>query len=62
MMKLFPAGAVGGVSLLKSIQAPIPKAMFMPTGGVRTTNMKGYLELQNVYVVAGTWIASSMDI
>jgi len=62
MVKLFPAGAVGGVKLLKSIQAPIPKVKFMPTGGVRTTNMKEYLELPNVYAVGGTWIATYDDI
>jgi len=62
MMKLFPAGAVGGIGLLKSIQAPMPNLMFMPTGGVRTTNMKEYLELANVYAVGGTWIANTDDI
>lgn len=62
MMKLFPAGAVGGINLLKSIQAPMPNLMFMPTGGVRTTNMKEYLELSNVYAVGGTWIATTDDI
>ncbi len=62
MVKLFPAEAVGGVKLLKSIQAPIPKVMFMPTGGVRTSNMRSYLDLPNVYAVGGTWIATMNDI
>lgn len=62
MVKLFPAGAVGGVNLLKSIQAPMPNVKFMPTGGVRTTNMHEYLELPNVYAVGGTWIATKDDI
>lgn len=62
MVKLFPAEAVGGVNLLKSIQSPMPKIQFMPTGGVRTTNMKSYLNLPNVYAVGGTWIATTDDI
>ena len=61
-VKLFPAEAVGGAQLLKSIQAPMPKVMFMPTGGVRTSNMRSYLDLPNVYAVGGTWIATMDDI
>lgn len=62
MVKLFPAEAVGGLNLLKSIQAPMPSIQFMPTGGIRTTNMKSYLALPNVYAVGGTWIATSAEI
>lgn len=58
-VKLFPAGAVGGAALIKSVYAPMPNISFMPTGGVRLTNMNDYLSLPNVYAVGGTWIASS---
>lgn len=57
-VKLFPAGAVGGANLIKSVYAPMPNISFMPTGGVRVTNMNDYLSLPNVYAVGGTWIAS----
>jgi 2-dehydro-3-deoxyphosphogluconate aldolase/(4S)-4-hydroxy-2-oxoglutarate aldolase len=58
-VKLFPAGAVGGAALIKSVYAPMPLVSFMPTGGVRLTNMNDYLSLPNVYAVGGTWIAPS---
>jgi len=58
-VKLFPAGAVGGAALIKSVYAPMPKVGFMPTGGVRLANMNDYLSLPNVYAVGGTWIATS---
>ncbi|MEP1230513.1 MAG: bifunctional 4-hydroxy-2-oxoglutarate aldolase/2-dehydro-3-deoxy-phosphogluconate aldolase [Litorimonas sp.] len=61
-IKLFPAEAVGGAALIKSIFAPMPKISFMPTGGVRTTNMMSYLSLPNVYAVGGTWIASQNNL
>ncbi|WP_371398262.1 bifunctional 4-hydroxy-2-oxoglutarate aldolase/2-dehydro-3-deoxy-phosphogluconate aldolase [Fretibacter rubidus] len=57
-VKLFPAGAVGGANLIKSVYAPMPNISFMPTGGVRVSNMNDYLSLPNVYAVGGTWIAS----
>lgn len=62
MVKLFPAEAVGGVALLKSIHAPLPLIKFMPTGGIRLTNMLSYYNLPNVYSIGGTWIAPMDDI
>ena len=61
-MKLFPAEAVGGAALIKSIYAPMPKIQFMPTGGVNLGNMMSYYSLPNVYSVGGTWLARSADI
>jgi 2-dehydro-3-deoxyphosphogluconate aldolase / (4S)-4-hydroxy-2-oxoglutarate aldolase len=34
MVKVFPAGAVGGASYLKSLKAPLPQIELVPTGGV----------------------------
>ena len=61
-VKLFPAGAVGGFNLIKSLASPLPNVKFMPTGGVRASNMNDYLSLPNVYAVGGTWIATKDDI
>jgi len=61
-VKLFPAEAVGGAALIKSIYAPMPKIHFMPTGGVNLGNMMSYYSLPNVYAVGGTWIARGADI
>lgn len=61
-VKLFPAEAVGGAALIKSIYGPMPKIQFMPTGGVNLGNMMSYYSLPNVYSVGGTWLARSSDI
>jgi 2-dehydro-3-deoxyphosphogluconate aldolase / (4S)-4-hydroxy-2-oxoglutarate aldolase len=34
LVKVFPAGAVGGASYLKSLKAPLPQIELVPTGGV----------------------------
>ena len=62
IMKLFPAEVVGGVAMLKSINDPLPHLKFMPTGGVRLSNMISYYSLPNVISVGGTWIATREDI
>lgn len=54
--KLFPAAAVGGVSLLKGFAGPFPQIRFCPTGGIGLENMNDYLALPNVDCVGGSWI------
>lgn len=56
IFKLFPAGAVGGMNLLKALYGPFPSIKFCPTGGVNVSNMLDYLALPNVVCVGGTWI------
>ncbi len=34
MVKVFPAGALGGASYLKALKAPLPQVELIPTGGV----------------------------
>jgi 2-dehydro-3-deoxyphosphogluconate aldolase/(4S)-4-hydroxy-2-oxoglutarate aldolase len=34
MVKVFPAGAVGGASYIKALKAPLPQVDLVPTGGV----------------------------
>ena len=34
MVKVFPAGAVGGPSYIKALKAPLPQIDLIPTGGV----------------------------
>jgi 2-dehydro-3-deoxyphosphogluconate aldolase/(4S)-4-hydroxy-2-oxoglutarate aldolase len=33
-VKVFPAGAVGGATYIKSLKAPLPQIELVPTGGV----------------------------
>jgi 2-dehydro-3-deoxyphosphogluconate aldolase / (4S)-4-hydroxy-2-oxoglutarate aldolase len=55
-IKLFPAEAVGGVKLLKSLAAPLQELQFCPTGGVQPSNASNYLALPNVTCVGGSWM------
>jgi 2-dehydro-3-deoxyphosphogluconate aldolase / (4S)-4-hydroxy-2-oxoglutarate aldolase len=58
MVKFFPAGALGGVAMLKALAAPFPSARFMPTGGISLASLADYLVVPAVAAVGGTWIAS----
>lgn len=60
--KLFPAAAVGGVALLKSLAAPLPKLAFCPTGGIDLASAPAYLALPNVICVGGSWMVAAADI
>lgn len=55
-MKLFPAEAVGGIKLLKSLAGPLAEAKFCPTGGISGVNANDYLALKNVVCVGGSWM------
>ena len=57
VQKFFPAEANGGPSALKAIGAPLPDAMFCPTGGVTPQNARSYLSLKNTLCVGGSWVA-----
>ncbi|MBT3192977.1 MAG: bifunctional 4-hydroxy-2-oxoglutarate aldolase/2-dehydro-3-deoxy-phosphogluconate aldolase [Verrucomicrobia bacterium] len=64
LLKFFPAGAAGGVSMLKSMAAPYAPlgVTFCPTGGVSIDNMNDYLSLPVVSVVGGSWLATRQQI
>jgi len=55
-MKFFPAEAAGGTAVLKSLAAPLGEARFCPTGGIKPSNARSYLQLPNVLCVGGTWV------
>ena len=57
LIKLFPAGPLGGTAFLKALAAPLPEIEFCPTGGVGPDNLADYLACPNVACVGGTWIA-----
>ncbi|MGI1679934.1 MAG: bifunctional 4-hydroxy-2-oxoglutarate aldolase/2-dehydro-3-deoxy-phosphogluconate aldolase [Cellvibrionaceae bacterium] len=56
--KLFPAEAVGGIPLLKSLAPAFEGINFCPTGGVNPKNYQEYLKLPNVVCVGGSWMVS----
>ncbi len=55
--KLFPAEQLGGVSAVKALAGPFPSIRFCPTGSITPEKAPGYLALDNVLCVGGSWIA-----
>ena len=64
LLKFFPAGAAGGVSMLKNLAAPYAPlgVKFCPTGGVNLENMGDYLSLPMVSAIGGSWMATRQQI
>jgi 2-dehydro-3-deoxyphosphogluconate aldolase/(4S)-4-hydroxy-2-oxoglutarate aldolase len=56
VLKLFPAGVVGGIPLLKALSAVYSDTSFVPTGGVSANNLADYLAVPNVVAVGGSWL------
>lgn len=55
--KFFPAGAAGGIPMLKSFAGPFAHARFCPTGGITQETVKSYLDLPNVLCAGGSWLS-----
>lgn len=55
-LKLFPATAVGEVTLLKALAGPFPEVAFCPTGGISVETAPQFLKLPNVRVCGGSWL------
>ncbi len=55
-VKVFPAEAVGGIKLIKSMAAPYGDMKFMPTGGVNENNMLDYLSFPKIFCCGGSWM------
>lgn len=60
VMKFFPAEPSGGLSYLKSINAPYAHLgiSYIPLGGLNAANFVSYLECPEVLAVGGSWIAT----
>jgi 2-dehydro-3-deoxyphosphogluconate aldolase/(4S)-4-hydroxy-2-oxoglutarate aldolase len=43
-VKIFPAGAVGGASYIKSLKAPLPQIELVPTGGVSLKTAASFIK------------------
>lgn len=64
LLKFFPAGAAGGVDMLKALSGPYASQgiKFCPTGGVSLNNMIDYLNLPIVSAIGGSWLATKQQI
>jgi 2-dehydro-3-deoxyphosphogluconate aldolase / (4S)-4-hydroxy-2-oxoglutarate aldolase len=49
-VKVFPVQAVGGISYIKSLQAPLGHIPLIPTGGVTLENAKDFLQVGAIAV------------
>lgn len=54
--KFFPAEAAGGVAALKALSAPFADVRFCSTGGVTEQSAPGWLALDQVLCVGGSWL------
>jgi len=61
-VKFFPAGAFGGLSMLKSLSAPFPQVRFLPTGGIGMTDLDAYLSHDFVLAVGGSFVCPKAEI
>jgi 2-dehydro-3-deoxyphosphogluconate aldolase/(4S)-4-hydroxy-2-oxoglutarate aldolase len=64
LLKFFPAGAAGGVPMLKALAGPYASqgVQFCPTGGIKPENMNDYLSLPVVSCIGGSWLATRQQI
>lgn len=64
LLKFFPAGAAGGISMLKALSGPYASSgvRFCPTGGVNLANMNEFLSLPVVSNIGGSWLATKQQI
>lgn len=64
LLKFFPAGAAGGVNMLKNLGGPYSSqgVQFCPTGGLNLDNMNDYLSLPIVSAIGGSWLATKQQI
>lgn len=56
VVKFFPAKQYGGVDTIKSLAAPFPGMLFMPTGGINAENVMSYLAFNKIIACGGSWM------
>jgi 2-dehydro-3-deoxyphosphogluconate aldolase/(4S)-4-hydroxy-2-oxoglutarate aldolase len=55
-LKFFPADLMGGPAFLRHVWPLYPDLRFCPTGGVSNSNIRSYLELENVFAAGGVYL------
>ena len=58
LVKFFPAEAAGGVKMIKNLLGAFrfTGVRFMPTGGVKASNVADYLAVPEIVACGGTWL------
>jgi 2-dehydro-3-deoxyphosphogluconate aldolase/(4S)-4-hydroxy-2-oxoglutarate aldolase len=54
LVKVFPAGAVGGASYIKALRAPLPEVLLVPTGGVSLETAADFIRAGAAALGVGT--------
>lgn len=54
--KLFPATAVGGLTMLKGLAGPLSELKLCPTGGISESTADEFLAQPNVVCIGGSWM------
>lgn len=57
LVKLFPAGALGGPAYIKALAAPFDGVEFFPTGGVNGSTIEEFLSFDRTCACGGSYIA-----
>ncbi|MFP3089512.1 bifunctional 4-hydroxy-2-oxoglutarate aldolase/2-dehydro-3-deoxy-phosphogluconate aldolase [Treponema sp. TIM-1] len=60
ILKFFPAEGMGGLSFLKSIDAPFRHLdlHYIPLGGISQENLAAYAKMEQILAIGGSWIAN----
>lgn len=61
-VKFFPAEPLGGLPMIKALAAPYGNMTFMPTGGVKESNIVDYLSYEKIVACGGTWMIDAQAI
>ena len=59
--KFFPATSMGGMDGLRALTAPFPSSRFCPTGGITEDNAAGWLGVENVVALGGSWLTPAAE-
>ncbi len=58
MVKVFPAGVLGGPAGVRALAGPFPSMRFVPTGGIGPVELAEYLRIPAVLAVGGSWMVA----
>ena len=58
LIKVFPAGAVGGPSYIRALRGPFPDVLLVPTGGVNLENVTDFIRAGASAVGVGSELVS----
>ncbi len=62
LVKIFPAGNVGGPSYIKALKAPLPQVLMVPTGGVSVGNAAEFFRAGASAVAVGDGIVGKKEL